>query len=569
MNTAEDELLLRIAGDIADGKTVNWLELGAQVDAATLARLQDIAALAGQFSAVSHVVDDGLKSLRAQPVTALWAHLEVLDEIGRGSSGVVYRAFDPMLNRAVALKLRNPDNGNADDLLREARQMAKVDHPGVLKIHGAQCVDGQVGFWSDLVEGESIATRLERDARIAPTETVTIGIEICVALAAIHQCDLVHGDVKAQNVVRDRDGRHVLIDFGSARNSFDCAGASATPSYLAPERLQDGATTQVDDLYSLGVLLFRMLSARFPVEGDSFDALVAAHAHGRRQHLLELVPKIDPRLCALVERAIAPDPRQRFHSAGEFSTALHGVLPGAHESRAPQPQPIAAAAPAPIASATPKRRWLIGAALAAGAAIFGVLALRPSLDAPIPFQARMLKASGGVEYPLLDGDRIGVGDALSLDIELARSAHVYVLNEDATGAVYQLFPLAMSEQANPLPARQRVRLPGRIGGKVQDWQVTSPGARERFYVLVSPQPIEEMQQNRTGFAHAEIGRPLDRSALLAAAPVTRGVGGLSARNDVAANARYDVGAWLDSLRAQRPQLGLQRFELDNPLPSGG
>ena len=560
MHTDHDDLLLKIAGDIADGKTVNWDELTDQFDDATLACLKDIAAIATQFSAVGHVVDDGLKQLRAQPVTALWAHLEVLDEIGRGSSGVVYRAFDPMLNRAVALKVRNPENGHADDLLREARQMAKVDHPGVLKIHGAQCVDGQVGFWSDLVEGESIATRLERESRVAAAEVVTVGLEICVALAAIHRCDLVHGDVKAQNVVRDRDGRHVLIDFGSARNSFDCGGMSGTPSYLAPERLVDGATTQVDDLYSLGVLLFRMLSGRFPVEGSSLADLEQAHRDGRRAHLVDLVPNIDPRLSALVERAIDRVPEWRFRSAGEFASALNAVLPGARE-------PAASAhtvAPAPTTAASRFKPIAVACAGAVALALASVAWNPASPPMPIEFQARMLKANGGVEYPLLDGDRIGVGDALSMDIDLTRAAHVYVLNEDATGAVYQLFPLPMTEWINPLPPGQRIRLPGRIAGGTHDWTVTSPGARERFYVLVSAQPIAELQVASTGFAQAEVGRPLDRTALIAAARVTRGVGGLNARTDPAAHARFEVGAWLDAMRAQKPDLGLQRFELDNP-----
>ncbi|MBK8285539.1 MAG: DUF4384 domain-containing protein [Ahniella sp.] len=179
---------------------------------------------------------------------------------------------------------------------------------------------------------------------------------------------------------------------------------------------------------------------------------------------------------------------------------------------------------------------------------------------------RLLRTTGGIEYPLLDGDRVGVGDVLSMQIELDTPAHVYVMNEDASGAVFQLFPLPLGELANPLPAGRRLRLPGRVAGREQDWQVTSPGARERFYVLISHQAVPDLHPASTGFELAEAGRPLDRSALYAAARVTRGVGGLSERVDAAAGASFPVGEWLRDLAHQDPGLQLKRFELDNPAP---
>lgn len=565
MSTDEDDtLLLKIAEDIADGKAIDWAALATRVDAAALRRMRQIAELAGNFSVAQQAVDAELGSIRAQRGPAKFAHLDLLDEIGRGSSGIVYRAFDPLLQRAVALKLCNPDGSIADDLLREAQQMARIDHPGVLKIHGAQIVDGQVGFWSDLVEGESIAQRLETTTRLPARETVLIGLEICSALAAIHQAGLVHGDVKAQNVVRDRDGQHVLIDFGSARNVHERAQVSGTPLYLAPELLGGGQNTTADDLYSLGVLLFRLLSGRFPVEADSLLGLADAHRSGRRNHLLDLTPQLDSALADCVERAVHPVRAQRFQSAGEFSAALKKCLPGASALEITQridehTQPLGK-------KLTGWRRSGLvvglGVALLAALLLFGYQRLAPSA---VTAQARLLKASGGVEYPLLNGDAIAVGDVLSMEIELSADAHVYVINEDATGAVFQLFPLPMSELANPLPAGQRLRLPGRVAGRDLDWQVTSPGARERFYVLTSPQPIADLNPANTGFALAEAGHPLDRSALFAAARVTRGVGGLSERVDAAASAEFQVGDWLRELSQRQRGASLQRFELENPL----
>ncbi|MBK8285540.1 MAG: serine/threonine protein kinase [Ahniella sp.] len=337
MHTDEpDPLLLKVAEDIADGLPVDWSSLAQQVEPNALRRMRELAELAGHFSVAQQVAAGeqpaadtaSPRGAATESAPKQFAHLQILDELGRGSSGVVYRAFDPLLRRTVALKLCNPQGDMADDLLREAQQMARIDHPGVLKIHGAQIVDGHVGFWSDLVDGESIAHRLLTQRIIPAHESVLIALELCAALAAIHHIGLVHGDVKAQNVVRDHDGQHVLIDFGSARTLQERTHVSGTPLYLAPELLNGGQNTSADDLYSLGVLVFRMLSGRYPVEAESLAGLVEAHAEGRRLHLLDMQPHIDASLADVIERAVHPERSRRFQRAGEFAAALRQCLPG-------------------------------------------------------------------------------------------------------------------------------------------------------------------------------------------------------------------------------------------------
>lgn len=144
MTTATDELLLRVAESIAEGRPVDWDAVAAGADAATLARLREISALAGQFSVVKGTIES--KTRTAECTQRVWAHLQLIEEIGRGSSGVVYRAYDPLLRRAVALKLCNRDRDDQEGLLREAQLMAKVDHVGVLKIHGAALFEGPVAI---------------------------------------------------------------------------------------------------------------------------------------------------------------------------------------------------------------------------------------------------------------------------------------------------------------------------------------------------------------------------------------------------------------------------------------
>jgi eukaryotic-like serine/threonine-protein kinase len=564
MTIGNDELLLQVAEAIAEGRAVDWNELASRVDDATLQRLREISALAGQFGAAKGALESRFDAQSKVPQT--WAHLQLIEEIGRGSSGVVYRAWDPMLQRAVALKLCNPDRDDGDGLLREAQLMARVDHAGVLKIHGAALHDGQVGFWSDLVDGDSISSRLEREGRLPMHEVVTLGLELCSALAAIHAHDLVHGDVKAQNVVRRSDGRHILVDFGSSTPIRERAQVSGTPLYLAPDLLMGGPAGPEHDLYSLGVLLFRMLSGKFPVEASSLVELADCHRRGVRRYLIDLAPDVSREISAVIERAIRADPATRFRTAGEFAAALRSSL------QTTQPLPVAAgpaqasAAPVPASSARPWRKlrpWAAAACLLI--AVAAIAWQWPQRESPAAgFQARLVRAVGGVEYPLLDGDRVAAGDSLSLDIELTRPGHVYVFNEDAAGAVFQLFPLAMAEQVNPLPARQRLRLPGRIAGRDVDWLITSPGARERFYVLVSPQEIGELALAATGFAQAELGRPVDRSALMAATRRVRGAGGLAERQDSGAQFDWKVGDWLAQLQSQHRGASLQKFELENP-----
>ncbi|AVP96957.1 hypothetical protein C7S18_06990 [Ahniella affigens] len=573
----QDGLLLKVAEDITDGRPVDWDTLSQQLDAEALKQLRALADLAKQFTAAQQSLEsttattaDMLPEPPLPPKSVAepnlehcsqFAHLKILGEIGRGSSGIVYRAFDPLLQRTVALKLCNPDGGQIDDLLHEAQQMAKVNHPGVLKIHGAQIVDAQVGFWSDLVEGESISTRLDRTTTVPAPEAVLIGLELCAALAAIHQLGLVHGDVKAQNVVRDRHGRHILVDFGSARNIHERATVSGTPLYLAPELVGGGQNTPPDDLYSLGVLLFKMISGHFPVDARTLVELESAHRDQRRRYLLDLVPDLNVELAGVIERAVHPKRAQRYQSAGALAAELRRTLP------AVQPLQVTHRLDGPtenVPASRPNRRfWWVGLGLLAG--ILATILLVQhwhDLNGPIQTDLRWTKSTGGVEFQLVDGDQITIGDTLSLQLALAESAHVYVFNEDATGSVYQLFPLPGAALANPLPAKRPIRLPGEVSGQARDWQVTSTGSRERFYVLVSPHAIAALDPATSGIATADIGRPIDRSSLYASALLTRGVGGLSERQSI--DSQFPIGTWLRELGQNDPRVRVQHFELLNP-----
>ncbi|MBE0567604.1 MAG: serine/threonine protein kinase, partial [Krumholzibacteria bacterium] len=277
----------------------------------------------------------------AVPAGESWGPLRIGDRLGAGAYGTVYRAFDPQLQREVALKLLRddlPGGGlHARRILAEARLMARVRHPNVLVIHGADEHDGRVGFWTDLLDGVTLEQRLADGTILGAGEAAACGRELCRALAAVHAAGLVHGDVKAANVMRDSRGRIVLMDFGAGtENAAAPAGAgffSGTPLVLAPEILAGGAHSAAGDLYSLGVLLYRLVTGRYPVEADTIADLKQAHAAGRRTPLLDRRPDLPAGFVQAVETALAADPARRWTSAGQMERALATDPAGAGATR--------------------------------------------------------------------------------------------------------------------------------------------------------------------------------------------------------------------------------------------
>jgi serine/threonine protein kinase/tetratricopeptide (TPR) repeat protein len=268
--------------------------------------------------------------------TGFWGPFTLLAQVGSGSFGEVYRAYDPALEREVALKLRRPSDDllNTRRHLEEARKLARVRHPGVLVVHGVDIHDGRVGLWTDLVQGRTLSERLALEGRLPPAEVARIGIELCRALAAIHTAGLVHGDLKTANVLIEAgSGRIVLVDFGSAtllaRESFSAEepAVSGTPIAMAPELLRGDPPGPQSDVYALGVLLFELLTERHPIGGRHLSEITARHERGERLRLHEAVPEIPAALVEVVEQALAANPADRPGSAPDMERLLAAVLP--------------------------------------------------------------------------------------------------------------------------------------------------------------------------------------------------------------------------------------------------
>ena len=258
-----------------------------------------------------------------------WGHLLLMRKIGEGAFGEVFLAHDPWLDHAVALKRLKQDVSGAlqTKILHEARKLARVRHNNVVTVHGADRHNGRIGFWMEFVDGRTLSDWLG-EGRLSAGEAAHVGQEVCRALAAVHQAGIVHRDVKAQNVMRAaQDGRIILMDFGAGEFIGDplLAFGEGTPLYLAPEVLEGRPASVQSDIYATGVLLYHLVTRRYPVVGASVPDLKEAHRAGRRTHLSDERSDLPHGFIAAVERALDADPARRYASAGQMYAALGGL----------------------------------------------------------------------------------------------------------------------------------------------------------------------------------------------------------------------------------------------------
>ena len=268
-----------------------------------------------------------------------WGDLLVVQWIASGAFADVYLAREKALDRLVALKIYRTQPGVGGKLLTrapgnvldEAILMARVNDPNVVRVYGARRLGDQVGMWMELVRGCTLQEMLRAQGTFAADEARLIGRQICRALVAVHKAGLLHRDVKASNIMREEGGRYLLMDFGvgaEVQEDGDVQGVSGTPAYMAPEVLRDGVSTVASDLYSLGVLLFHLVTGCFP--GDSVPAVgksgarVAAPLPGASFRLEDYRADLPADFVAVIEKAIDPDPARRFRTAGAMLHELDG-----------------------------------------------------------------------------------------------------------------------------------------------------------------------------------------------------------------------------------------------------
>ena len=368
MLRGEKRALADLAASVADGVQIDWTSVEAHAGAPDrrlvrhLRLVESIAALHRSITADTEV-EPG--PVMPAPSGQKWGRLILLDRIGEGTSCEVFKAWDSELHRDVALKLLHQDDDRDahNRVLEEARRMARVRHQHVVQVYGAETHDSRVGLWMELVRGESLEQILKDRGPFGARETAAIGLDLCAALAAVHRAHLLHRDIKAQNVMREEGGRIVLMDFGTGEELSGTNRLIGTPLYLAPEIFDGQKASVQSDIYSLGVLLFYLLSGAYPVTAATMEQLARAHLRRERKSLRDLRPDLPQNLVQTVERAMAFEPAQRFRSAGDMERALQEAIDV-------QAAPVVAA-PVPVR----RRRFgvmFVAAALALIACVVGL-----------------------------------------------------------------------------------------------------------------------------------------------------------------------------------------------------
>jgi serine/threonine protein kinase len=179
----------------------------------------------------------------------------------------------------------------------QGRLLARVRHPNVVTIYGAERIGDRSGLWMELVKGRTLEETLQNRKVFTASEVIGIGLELCHAVSAVHQADLLHRDIKAQNVMIGEGGRVLLMDFGAGRElNGSCASVAGTPLYLAPELLNGSKATIQTDVYSLGVLLYHLLTNSYPVRGRDLRELREAHRRDESTPLASVRRDLSARL---------------------------------------------------------------------------------------------------------------------------------------------------------------------------------------------------------------------------------------------------------------------------------
>ena len=426
----EDEKLEELAEAVLDGLSVDWTSAEstpAAPDHDVVRKLKILAGIAGLHRSLTHDTPASARPAVPEAKLERWGRLEILERIGQGSFGEVFRAWDSKLDREVAVKLLHAGRELTEGatVLQEARLLARVRHPNVATVYDADEIDGRVGLWMEFIHGRNLEQALAERGKFDDREVTRIGIEVCRALAAVHFAGLLHRDIKAQNVMQAEDGRLVLMDFGTGweleKAPASVVDTAGTPLYLAPELFEGAEATARSDIYSTGILLFHLRTGSYPVMGASVGELRAAHASRQRLSLEARDPAVSRSLASTIGRAIDPDPSRRFESAREMLAGLETVRRKAE---------------------APRRAALIAAGFSLAVLLLGAGAWlsrgdsRPAA-APLSFKAR--------DWVLVSNFENRTGEKLfdgtldyALGLELANSRYVNVVPRERVGDTLRL-----------------------------------------------------------------------------------------------------------------------------------
>ncbi len=294
-----------------------------------------------------------------EPGMILGERYEILKRLGEGGMGAVYKARDTELDRLVAVKVIRPELAGHPDILRRFKQelilARQVTHKNVVRIFDLVTADGRKFITMDFIEGRDLRTILNERGKLPPAEAVPIAQQICRGLEAAHLENVVHRDLKPQNIMVDASGRVWLMDFGLAR-SMELAGLTrtgvlmGTPDYMSPEQARAEKVDARSDLFSLGIIFYEVLTGQLPFQADTLMAKLLQRTQQKAAPAIAVDPTIPQHLSDVVSKCLEPDVAKRYQNVSEI---LHDLSPPTAASVAPGAQSVVEAPPISMAALGP------------------------------------------------------------------------------------------------------------------------------------------------------------------------------------------------------------------------
>ena len=364
---------------------------------------------------------DPISGGRFFPGAVVLDRYRIVSLIGRGGMGEVYRAEDLTLSQTVAIKFLPEtlaaDPASLERFYSEVRIARQVSHPNVCRVFDIGQAEGAPFLSMEYVAGEDLASLVRRIGRVSPDKAVEIARQICAGLAAAHDRGVIHRDLKPANIMLDSAGKVRVMDFGLAGIASLIRGSevrAGTPAYMAPEQLAGTEVTVRSDVYSLGLVIYEILTGKRAYEAGSLPELIRLREHSAPTNPSTLVRDLDPLLERVILRCLENDPGLRPATALQVAAALPGGDPLAAALAAGEtPSPEMVAASGRVEGLRPRLAWALLGSVLAGLAVYILLVSRynllnlVALDYPpevLAAKAREIGKTLGYSDPAADSD---------------------------------------------------------------------------------------------------------------------------------------------------------------------
>lgn len=260
---------------------------------------------------------------------------EILEQIGAGGMAFVYKAKCHLLNRIVAVKILKPEFNDDEDFVKrfgvEAQSSASLSHPNIVSVYDVGKEGDIYYIVMEYIDGTTLNKYIEKKGKLEWKEAIKIAIQICLAIQHAHKNFIVHRDIKPQNIMLSKDGRVKVTDFGIARATtaatITMSGSTlGSVRYFSPEQARGGYVDEKSDLYSLGVVMYEMITGQPPFDGDAPVSIALKHIQNKAVPPSELVKKLPAGVNGIIMKAMEKDPGLRYGSAGEMLDDMYSVL---------------------------------------------------------------------------------------------------------------------------------------------------------------------------------------------------------------------------------------------------